>query len=108
MSDAPFNRLTPAQAERLAMLAEEAGEIVQAVGKILRHGYDSHHPRDPDQKTNKELLRREIVDLMAVFRLMGESGDVDDHIVRLSEIEGRIMSKLTYTHHQGFEGSVKP
>lgn len=102
-----FNRLTPAEAERLAMLAEEAGEIVQMVGKILRHGYSSYHPKDPNQKPNRELLRREIIDLLAVVRLMGENGDIDDHIVRLSKIEGRLMSKLIYTHHQGFEGRVK-
>ncbi len=41
-----FNRLTPAEAERLAMLAEEAAEVIQIVGKILRHGYASYHPDD--------------------------------------------------------------
>ena len=34
-----FNQLTPAETERLAILAEECGEVIQAVGKILRHGY---------------------------------------------------------------------
>ena len=39
----PFNQLDCAAAERLAVLAEEAGEVVQAVTKILRHGYDRVH-----------------------------------------------------------------
>src|SRR5579872_899269 len=37
-------RLTPAQIERLALLAEECGEVMQAVSKILRHGYESRNP----------------------------------------------------------------
>lgn len=41
-----FNGLTPAEAERLAMLSEECGEVIQIIGKILRHGYDSYHPDD--------------------------------------------------------------
>lgn len=36
-----FNELTPAEAERLAILLEELGEAQQAIGKILRHGYES-------------------------------------------------------------------
>ena len=34
----PFNGLTPAEAERLALLMEECGEVVQIIGKVLRHG----------------------------------------------------------------------
>jgi len=36
-----FNRLTPTEAELLAWLIEEAGEVIQAVGKIQRHGFES-------------------------------------------------------------------
>ena len=42
-----FNKLTPAEDERLAMLAEECAEVIQIVSKIQRHGYDSWHPDDP-------------------------------------------------------------
>ena len=42
-----FNQLTPAEAERLALLLEELGEAQQAIGKILRHGYASTHPANP-------------------------------------------------------------
>ena len=34
-----FNGLTPAEAKRLALLAEECGEVLQAIGKVLRHGF---------------------------------------------------------------------
>lgn len=39
--NAPFNKLSNAQAERLYILLEELGEAQQAIGKILRHGYES-------------------------------------------------------------------
>lgn len=39
-----FNALTPAEAERLFYLLEKLGEAQQAIGKILRHGYESYDP----------------------------------------------------------------
>ena len=94
MSD-HFNRLTPAEAERLAMLAEEAGEIVQAVGKILRHGFDSYHPENP-QTTNRMLLEGEINDLYAVVGLLAVAGDIQD----CSALDEHISKKLRFAHHQ--------
>lgn len=94
-----FNNLTPAQAERIAMLAEEAGEIVQMCGKILRHGLDSYHPMDADKTPNRELLRRELMDLDAVKSMMTLGQDI-----RLPDVEGitaALNRKRHYTHHQG-------
>ena len=95
---APFNDLTPAEAERLAMLAEEAGEVVQAVGKILRHGYISSHP--DGGPTNYDQLVRELQDVITVAQIMHDAKDIrplrratDDDINR----------KLRYTHHQSRE-----
>lgn len=93
MSD-HFNGLTPAEAERLAMLAEECGEVVQVVGKVLRHGYGSHHPDGgPD---NRVALRYEIEDLRAVIAAMDRAGDVAPS----PNDEGRWPRKLRYAHHQ--------
>lgn len=91
-----FNGLTPAEAERLAMLAEEAAEVIQVVGKILRHGYASYHPNKPSL-TNRVLLMNELADLNAVQLLMEGSGDV---FRTGDEIEQAMARKLTYTHHQ--------
>ncbi|HRP26375.1 hypothetical protein [Thauera sp.] len=71
-----MNKLTDAEAERLAMLAEEAAEVVQIVGKILRHGYDSYHPLQPDV-LNRELLDDELRDLLTVAKRMVGKGDVE-------------------------------
>lgn len=90
-----FNKLTPAEAERLAMLAEEAGEIVQIVGKILRHGYDNHHPDNP-AVTNRKLLEKEINDLVTVITMMeGEIAPIYG-----MDTEALIKRKLRYAHHQ--------
>jgi hypothetical protein len=92
-----FNRLTPAEAERLAMLAEEASEIVQIVGKILRHGYNSRHPQDPSQ-TNRRLLDGELRDLIAVHIHMMSAGDLPE--VPADAIPPLIERKLLWCHHQ--------
>ena len=92
-----FNGLTPAEAERLFMLSEEAGEIVQAVGKILRHGPNSRHPEGGE--TNIETLRRELSDLIAVATIMREKGDP---LGDFKAVDGEHIwqRKLRYTHHQ--------
>ena len=77
--DKPFSGLTLAQAERLDMLAEECAEIIQVVSKIKRHGYDSHHPEDPEKRPNSTLLMHEIIDMVAVVSAMGTSGDIPVH-----------------------------
>ena len=93
-----FNKLTPAQAERLAMLAEECAEVIQIVGKILRHGYESYHPETP-QETNRDMLEDEVGDLHAVLEMMRSAGDADFPEVSMW-IAGRINQKLRYSHHQ--------
>ncbi len=93
-----FNRLTPAEAERLAMLSEECGEVIQAVGKILRHGYESYHPADPST-TNRDLLAKELSDLVSVMQMM----DGDFSIIDAKDHDAAIAKKLRYTHHQGGE-----
>lgn len=77
------NKLTPAQVEKLALLSEELGEAQQAIGKILRHGYDNYHPKYPE-RTNKMDLEREIGHINCAVRLLVNSAalrriDVENH-----------------------------
>jgi len=96
----PFSKVSPAELERLAMLAEEAGEIVQMVGKTLRHGYESFHPDNPGI-TNRGLLENEIADLHAVQLIMEEKGDIENLSPQASDAVGHAMEKKAkYTHHQ--------
>lgn len=92
-----FNGLSPAEAERLAMLAEECGEVIHIVGKILRHGYDSYHPVNP-RVTNRQLLVKELRDVNAVLQAMGRS-ELADYSVQ--DCLGVWERKIQYTHHQG-------
>lgn len=93
-----FNRLSNGQAERLAMAAEEGGELAQAAGKALRHGFESYHPSTG--VTNREALRREFIDVLAVWRLMA----ADFRPIEESEVLEAVARKMRYAHHQGAEG----
>ena len=89
--------LTPAEAGRLAMLAEECAEVIQIVGKILRHGYDSYHPADPET-TNRDLLAKELTDIEAVRGEM-QRYELRDYEMR-DPSQAVWRKKLRFTHHQ--------
>jgi len=100
----PFNGLTPAEAERIALLIEECGEVIQIAGKILRHGFDSHNPdaipRDGQPVlSNRHLLEKELGDVLHAVTLL-----IDQHDVRESVITQRRMTRnqavRRYLHHQ--------
>lgn len=92
-----FNKLSPAEAERLALLAEEAGEVVQVIGKILRHGYESYHPRGAD--TNRQLLVAELGDLYAALQMMTKAKDIKMiEVLDAAADKAKRVSK--YLHHQ--------
>lgn len=101
MTAPQFNGLTPAEHERLAMLAEEAAEVVQIVGKILRHGYESKHPDNLNGPTNRQMLENEIADFYAIAGIME---DVKDVTVEGEAVRQAIKKKRRYTHHQEGEG----
>ncbi len=55
------------QVEILALLAEECGEVIQVIGKCLRHGLESHNPLDAGSPSNLELLEQELGDVLAAI-----------------------------------------
>lgn len=92
-----FNGLNPAEAERLALLAEERGETTQAIGKILRHGYESKNPLQI--YTNREQLEKEIADVYVAIRMMFEAGDIRRRAcATFEDIKTDTVKK--YLHHQ--------
>ena len=92
-----FNQLTPAEAERLALLSEECGEVIQAIGKILRHGFESAHP--DGGPTNRASLERECGDVYLSIRMLINAGDMDgDSISRRAEDKAESVNR--YLHHQ--------
>ena len=89
-----FNKLTRAEIERLAYLSEECGEVIQIVGKILRHGYDSYNPLDPKKLDNRALLNMELSDILKAMTRMLDSGDIDLNIGK------KLYTNSEYWHHQ--------
>lgn len=96
-----FNDLNPAEAERLAILAEECAETIQVIGKILRHGYESHDPtRPPNQRpSNREMLQREIGHINAAVARMLVGEDLVVEAITLAHIE-KLERAEQYLHHQ--------
>jgi NTP pyrophosphatase (non-canonical NTP hydrolase) len=98
--ETPFNRLTPAEAERLDYLTEELGEVLQAIGKIKRHGYNSFDPTDPDHLgNNRNDLERELEDVIKAIVLMQFNGDIRD-IVDTDCWDFEYLRNKRYFHHQ--------
>jgi len=98
MSD--FPELSPAQLERLALLSEECGEVVQAIGKILRHGYKSYNPTVMDGPNNREVLENELGHIQTAIRMMEEAGDISERYVARSAVR-KTGTVEKWLHHQG-------
>lgn len=99
-----FNELTAAQAERLALLAEECGECVQAIGKILRHGYESCHPNATNHEfDNRYELQKELGDVVAAMKLLIDAGDLDEEQI-IERSQDKLETVVKYLHH----AKVKP
>jgi NTP pyrophosphatase (non-canonical NTP hydrolase) len=69
--------------EIMSIFQEESAEVIQAISKIFRFGYDSKHP-DSNQ-TNREHLAEEIGDLIAMVQLAIENKIVDWRDVEIAK-----------------------
>ena len=95
--DSGIPGLSPAEIERLSMLAEECGEVVQAVGKVLRHGWDCSSPYG--SRTNRVTLEREVGDVRAIVGLMLDSHDL--HLAEVQTWQRRKRAAVPkWTHYQ--------
>ena len=92
------NGLDKAQTERLVLLMEECGEVIQACSKILRHGYKSEPPNGG--RVNLEQLEKEISDVMWVVQLMLTNKDLRPAVIE-KESRATSITKPLYLHHQG-------
>ncbi len=54
--------------ERLVLLVEECGEVIQAATKCLRFGWDRDQP---DYGVNHKVLAKEVGDLLGVVDALG-------------------------------------
>lgn len=94
------NNLSPAEYERLAILAEEMGEALQCIGKVMRHGYESYNPTVSSSLTNRRELEKELGDVMCAFGMMAAAKDINAR-----SVEQRVVYKAQkiqkYLHYQG-------
>lgn len=88
--------LTSAQRERLALLTEELGESLQAIGKIERHGYDSEHP--VTGIGNTLALERELGHVLHAIKRLCLARDLNPATIRAEERLKR-KSVEPYLHH---------
>ena len=82
--------------ELVAMLSEECGEVVQVIGKIQRHGFQSFNPFEAIRMTNVDLLRKECLDILAVMTMMESEGVLLP--VSRKEIDEIILRKKKWMH----------
>lgn len=93
------NELTPAEVERLALLAEECGEVVQIIGKILRHGYESRNPLIDNSPTNRQLLEEELGNIAHAVDRMMDAADLSGVAMEFAKIR-KAMTVSKWLHHQ--------
>ena len=96
-SERNFNALSPAQTERLAILSEELAEAVQAVSKIIRHGYSSYHPQFPSV-SNRLHLQDELGHVQNAIAMLVSAGDVDQAAIDAQRVH-KSRSIKQYLHH---------
>lgn len=104
--------LTPAELERLAYLMEQIGKAGQAIGKVLRHGYESYDPKKvrdllpPEPglgrvitgiESNRSVLEIELGNVLRAVTRMSEDGDLRDWRVKQF---ARRQFPTKYMYHQ--------
>jgi hypothetical protein len=91
--------LTLPEHERLELLIEEAAEVIQAATKILRHGYDSYNPDDPDHPGNLVQLQAEIGHFLAACDRMFIEEDISSEAV-FNARTAKLKDGHKYLHYQ--------
>jgi NTP pyrophosphatase (non-canonical NTP hydrolase) len=76
---------SPDQVERLAILSEECGEVVQAIGKILRWGWVAENKLTGKRYDNRAKLEEELGHILAGINLMTCDANSDLDVEKLNE-----------------------
>lgn len=92
---------TKREAELLDILQEEAAEVIQAVAKIKRHGWDSYNPDILASPDNQVHLGREVAQLLTVVGLLLDDGYFSESDME-EESKRKIKQLEKYTHFQEF------
>jgi hypothetical protein len=89
--------LSPAEAERLAVLAEDLGNASATVGAILRHGYEAGQPGGG--ASNRDGLAGNLGELIAAAALLASASDLDVKTI-YGGVPERLARKRAASRHQ--------
>jgi NTP pyrophosphatase (non-canonical NTP hydrolase) len=78
--------------EVMSILQEECAEVIQAVSKIQRFGFDSRWPTNSDLD-NRGRLEEELGDMMAMIHLLISQG-----VIKEESLEKYAKAKLDKLH----------
>lgn len=95
-----FNNLTPAEDERLTLLTEECAEVIIAIAKIQRHGYESFDPTEEAPDSNRSTLAKEMGDVRAAMIMLCNAGDVSKENMH-RHADNKLINVKQWLHHQG-------
>ena len=75
--------------EVMLIAQEECAEVVQAISKCFRFGYNDEY----NGQTNKQRLEEEVGDLMCMLELMQQHGIIDSSKVLEANVRKRLKLK---------------
>lgn len=75
--------MTETEKEILSIAQEECAEVIQAISKVFRFGFDGKHPNE--NTTNLDRLEEEIGDLQCMFNIMLEFNLIRGDKLRAAE-----------------------
>lgn len=94
-------KATTEEKEILNILSEECAEVIQAISKILRFGFDSTHPSD-NTYTNRNHLTEELGDLYCMLNIISQKNIVNvEQVIQYAESK---LSKLRKYSDINIEG----
>ncbi len=93
-----FNKLEPWEAELLAVLSEECGEVIQAIAKIQRHGFESHNPLIAGACSNRDALTKEMGDVRAAMIMLCDASVIHKETVH-KQADAKLNNIKRWLHH---------
>ncbi len=93
--DVPAIREDASLHEHLVSLSSAASAVIHIGSKTLRHGYGSHHPKDPT-RNNRKLLASSVVLLCRII----DELRLRHGLKQIRQLDEVISRKMKYSHHQ--------
>jgi len=88
----------------LTCLSEEASEVIKDISKSLRFGLEDINPSN--KKKNKEAIRQEIIDFIAVAEMLVEDGIIEpfnelEDLYTIEDKKEKVAKYISYAQKKG-------